>query len=234
MLVLIGIAVVILGFVLRFNPLLVVVVAAIVTGLAAGMTPVHVIAAFGKAFNDARYVSVVWLVLPVIGLLERSGLQERARELIGRVHAATTGRLLLIYFAIRQLAIALGISALGGHAAMVRPLIAPMAEAAAETHNGALPDRSRWLIRANASAADNISAFFGEDIFVAVGSILLIKGFLASSGVDVPPLKLSLWAIPTAVIALLVHGTRLLLLDRRLKREALAEAETLAETEAGA
>lgn len=222
--VLAGIGVVIAGFLLRFNPLLVVVAAAIVTGLAAGMTPVKVISAFGKAFNDSRYVSVVWLVLPVIGLLERSGLQERARALIGRVHAATTGRLLLIYFVIRQLTIALGIPSLGGHATMVRPLIAPMAEAAAETHLGPLPDRERYLIRANASAADNISAFFGEDIFIAVGSILLIRGFMAGSGFDVQPLRLSLWAIPTAVTALAVHGTRLMLLDRRLKRQIGAAA----------
>lgn len=222
MLVLIGIAVVIAGFALRFNPLLVVVAAAIVTGLAAGMPLPQVIAAFGKAFNNARYVSVFWLVLPVIGLLERYGLQERARDLIGRIRAATTGRLLLIYFVIRQLTIALGIPALGGHAAMVRPLVAPMAEAAAQTHNGLLPEKSRQLIRANAAAVDNIAAFFGEDIFIAVGSILLIKGFLAGSGIDVPPLKLSLWAIPTAVIALIVHGARLLLLDRRLKRDAEA------------
>jgi uncharacterized membrane protein len=220
MLVLAGVGVVIAGFLLRFNPLLVVVVAAIVTGLAAHMSLFAVISAFGKAFNDSRTVSVFWLVLPVIGLLERSGLQDRARALIGRIHAATTGRLLLIYFVIRQATIALGIPAFGGHASMVRPLVAPMAEAAAETHLGPLPDRARYLIRANASAADNISAFFGEDIFIAVGSILLIRGFMAASGYDVAPLQLSLWAIPTAVAALLVHGARLLLLDRRLAREA--------------
>ena len=46
------------------------------------------LAAFGKAFNDNRYFHVVWLVLPVIGLLERAGLQERARMLI----AASQGR----------------------------------------------------------------------------------------------------------------------------------------------
>jgi uncharacterized membrane protein len=217
---LIGIAVVVLGFVLRFNPLLVVVVAAIVTGLAVGMSPVAVISAFGKAFNDARYVSVFWLVLPVIGLLERYGLQERARQLIGGIHAATTGRLLLIYFVIRQLTIALGIPALGGHAAMVRPLVAPMAEGAAESRDPKLTDGAREKIRANAAAVDNIAAFFGEDIFIAVGSILLIKGFMAASGYDVPPLKLSLWAIPTALVALVVHGARLMLLDRRLKRQA--------------
>jgi hypothetical protein len=42
----------------------------------------EIVSAFGKAFNDTRYVSVVWIVLPVIALLERHGLQERARSLI--------------------------------------------------------------------------------------------------------------------------------------------------------
>jgi len=220
MIVLIGIAVVVIGFLLRFNPLLVVVAAAIATGLAAGMSPAAVISAFGKAFNDARYVSVLWLVLPVIGLLERYGLQERARQLVGRLRAATVGRLLLIYFVLRQLTIALGLPGLGGHASMVRPLVAPMAEAAAEAQDPALDAAGHEAIRAQAAAVDNIAAVFGEDIFIAVGSILLIKGFMAASGVDVSPLKLSQWAIPTAVVALAVHAVRLMLLDRRLKRQA--------------
>ena len=74
-----GIAVMIGGFVLRLNALVVVVLAALVTGLAAGMDLAALISAFGKAFNQNRYVSVAWLILPAIGLLERSGLQERAR-----------------------------------------------------------------------------------------------------------------------------------------------------------
>ena len=61
--------------------------------------------------------------------------------------------------------------------------------------------------------------FFGEDIFVAIGSILLIKGFLEQNGISVAPLDLSAWAIPTAFAALAIHGVRLLLLDRRLKRK---------------
>ena len=103
---------------------------------------------------------------------------------------------------------------------MVRPLIAPMAEAAAESQHGPLPQETRFLIRAHAAAADTVALFFGEDIFIAVGSILLIKGFLEQSGVLVQPLDLSLWAIPTAIAALCVHGTRVLLLDRRLKKDA--------------
>ena len=69
MLVLAGILVIIAGFMLRFNPLLVVAVSALVTGLAAGLDLHAIVSAFGKAFNDARYVSIVWIVLPVIGLL---------------------------------------------------------------------------------------------------------------------------------------------------------------------
>ncbi|MGD9582195.1 MAG: DUF969 domain-containing protein [Lysobacterales bacterium] len=209
MLTLLGIAVIVLGFMLRQNALLVVTVAALVTGLAAGLEPLAVIAAFGKAFNDARYVSAIWLVLPVIGLLERFGLQERAKLLIGGIQSATVGRLLLAYFLIRQLSAAVGLNSVGGHAQTVRPLVAPMAEAAAERERS-LSTAEREQVRAMAAASDNIALFFGEDIFLAIASILLIKGFLEANGVLVSPLELSLWAIPTALVALLVHGTRLL------------------------
>lgn len=236
MLVLLGIGVVVLGFVLRANPLLVVMAAALTTGLAAAWTPdadiqimyaaaLSTLAAFGKAFNDNRYVSIVWFVLLAIGLLERAGLQDRARMLISRVQAATVGRVLWVYFVIRQLAAALGLTSLGGHPQMVRPLVAPMAEGAAEAKFGQLPDRERFLIRSHAAAADNIALFFGEDIFIAIASILLIKGFLEQNGILVEPLQLSVWAIPTAIAALLIHSARLWWLDRRL-RHALAKPET--------
>lgn len=229
MLVLLGIGVVVLGFVLRANPLLVVMAAALTTGLAAAWTPetdiqtmyqaaLATLAAFGKAFNDSRYVSIVWFVLLAIGLLERSGLQERARMLISKVQAATVGRVLWVYFVVRQIAAALGLTSLGGHPQMVRPLVAPMAEGAAEAKFGTLPDRERFLIRSHSAAADNIALFFGEDIFIAIASILLIKGFLEQNGIIVEPLQLSVWAIPTALVALAIHSVRLWLLDAHLKR----------------
>jgi uncharacterized membrane protein len=218
MLTLLGIAVLVAGFLLRQNPLLVIAAAAFVTGLFGGIDPIHLLSAFGKAFNENRYVSVVWLILPVIGLLERYGLQERARMLIAKVRAATTGRLLLVYFIVRQVTASLGLTTLGGHPQMVRPLIAPMAEAASETHLGALSDKTRFRIRAFAAATDNVALFFGEDIFIAISSILLIKGFLQQDGIIAEPFDLSVWAIPTAIMALLIHGTRLILFDRELRR----------------
>ena len=221
MLVLSGIAVVILGFALRLNPLIVVVTAAIVTGLSAHIDFLKVVAMLGHAFVANRFIAVVWLVLPVIGLLERGGIRERASTLIRRISTATTGRVLLAYLALRQLSATLGLFALGGHVQMVRPVIAPMAEAAAE-RAAPLDAKTREIVRANAASCDNIGVFFGEDVFVAVGSVLLIKGFLEQNGIVVAPIQLSVWAIPTAVMAFLVHGARLLLLDRRLKKRGAA------------
>jgi uncharacterized membrane protein len=71
-----GIASVVLGFALRFNPLLVVVSAALATGVLAGFDLLAVIEALGKAFNDNRYILVTSIILPVIGLLERYRLQQ--------------------------------------------------------------------------------------------------------------------------------------------------------------
>jgi uncharacterized membrane protein len=218
MLVLSGIAVIVLGFLLRFNPLLVVAASVIVTGLAAGIEPIAILAAFGKAFNGSRYVTIVWIVLPVIGLLERYGLQERARALVARFGRATAGRLLLGYLLFRQLTAACGLTSIAGPAHTVRPLLAPMAEAAADVQTGGLDDATREHIKALAAATDNVGLFFGEDIFLAIGSILLMKGLLSQYGIELEPFQLSVWAIPSAVAAFAIHGVRLLLLDRRLAR----------------
>jgi len=213
-----GILVVIAGFALRFNPLVVVALAALVTGLLGGMDPVTVVATLGKAYNDNRFVTVIYIVLPVIGLLERHGLQERARSLIEGLRGATVGRLLIAYLAFRQLFAALGLTSVAGHAQTVRPLVAPMAEAAAEKGNPALSDHAREDVKAMAAATDNVGLFFGEDIFIAIGSILLIQGVFANEGIELSPLTLSLWAIPTAICAFAIHAVRLALFERRLRR----------------
>jgi uncharacterized membrane protein len=126
--------------------------------------------------------------------------------------------LLIVYLLIRELTAAVGLTGLGGHPQMVRPLVAPMAEAAAEHRIGGLTEKLRRKIRAHAAAVDNVGLFFGEDIFIAIGSILLIRGFLDQNGIHVEPQDLAVWSIPTAVVALIVHGIRLLLLDRALAR----------------
>ena len=216
--VLIGILIVVAGFALKLNPMLVVTVAAIATGLIAGMDPVEVISTFGKAFNDNRIIAIVWIVLPVIGLLERFGLQQRAAAVITGMKNATTGKLLLLYLLYRQATAAVGLHSTAGHPQTVRPLVAPMALAAAEKQHGELDEDTAERVKSFSAATDNVGLFFGEDIFFAIGSIVLIQQTLATYGYDLAPLELAVWAIPSAIFAFLIHGSRLLMLDRSLSR----------------
>ena len=216
--VLAGIAIVVAGFALRLNPMLVVTVAALATGLIAGKSLAEVISLFGKAFNDNRIIAIVWIVLPVIGLLERYGLQQRAAAVIRTMKAATVGRLLIVYLLFRQGAAASGLTSIAGHPQTVRPLVAPMALAAAEKEHGALDEETAEKVKSFSAATDNVGLFFGEDIFIAIGSIILIQQTLATYGYNLAPFELAVWAIPTAIAAFLIHGTRLLLLDRSLRR----------------
>ena len=215
---LLGILLVVVGFALKMNPMLVVTASALVTGVLAGMDPVKVVSTFGKAFNDNRIIAIVWIVLPVIGLLERYGLQQQAATIIRRFKKATVGRLLIFYLLYRQLTAAIGLMSSAGQAQTVRPLVSPMALAAAEKEHGELDDATAERVKAMAAATDNVGLFFGEDIFIAIGSILLIQGSMAGFGIELTPIHLSLWAIPTAVCAFVIHATRLLLFDRKLGR----------------
>jgi uncharacterized membrane protein len=217
---LLGIALVVIGFALRFNPLLVVAAAAIVTGLLGHMPFLKVLSTLGHGFNENRYVTIVYIVLPVIGLLERYGLQQRARTLIASMRGATTGRLLIVYLGFRQILAALGLTSVAGHPQTVRPLVAPMAVAAAEKQHGKLDEGTAERVKAMSAATDNIGLFFGEDIFLAIASILLIQGSLASFGIQLTPFQLSVWAIPTAICAFVIHGTRLMLFDQWLRSSA--------------
>jgi len=271
MLVLLGVLVVVVGFALRLNPMLVVTVAGLITGLLGGMSvheildafgtgfagsrsiaifllvlpviglvtgllggmSVHeILDAFGTGFAGSRSIAIFLLVLPVIGLVERNGLQEQARHLIGRMARLTTGRVLALYLLVRQATCAIGLLSIGGHAQSVRPIVAPMAEAAAVKRYGPLPDRVSQRIRAFAAGTDNVGSFFGEDIFVAVGAVLLITSFVDTTyDFTLRPLDVALWAIPTAVFALLIHGFRALRVDREVAREMRAEPAVAGSTD---
>jgi uncharacterized membrane protein len=233
MIKLLGLVVIVLGFALRANTLLVVMAAGISTGLLSGMSLNGVLEQFGRLFVENRYMTLpVVLIAPVIGLLECHGLRERAEILIRRAQGATAGRVLMLYCVVRQISIALGVN-IGGHAGAVRPLVAPMAEGAARAQHGALPEKTVEAIRAHAAAAENVGNFFGEDIFIAVGAVLLMKGFFDAQQIEVGVWALALWGIPTALVAAAVMAWRTRVLDRRIVREVAAaapkpEAEALA------
>lgn len=233
--VLLAVLVVVVGFALRLNSMLVVTVAGITAGLIGGISPIKIIEAFGTGFANSRSVTVFLVVLPVIGMIERYGLMEQARRLISRMVKLTTGRILTMYLGIRQVTAALGLMAIGGPAQAVRPLIFPMSEASAERKYGKVTEKMREKIGSYASSADTVGLFFGEDAFVAVGSILLITGTVdAAYGLKLEAIQIALWAIPTAIVAFIIHGARMLHLDKQLDRMAREDDEVETGTEAKA
>jgi uncharacterized membrane protein len=213
----VAVAVLLLGTLLRLNTAITVTAAALTTGLVAGLGPVELLSAIGAAFAKYRYLSLTFLVLPFVGLLERNGVRDAARETIARLQGATLARILIAYLFLRQATAAAGLLALGGHAQMVRPVVVPMAEAAAERERTGLTDDERQKVRAFSAATDNVGAFFGEDLFLAMGSVLLIRAVFAQAGIALEPLQIAVWAAPTAIVAFAVHALRLHRFARRLR-----------------
>lgn len=217
MIKLIGILLVAVGFGFRVNALVVVLVAGVGTGLAAGFSLREVVALMGRFFVENRgLVLPIVLMLPVVGLLEKHGLQERIAALMRQARAATAGRIFWLYQALRGGLSVLGIS-LGSHAGMVRPLIVPMGEAAAKGR-GELTEATRERVRAHGAAAENVGNFFSDDILVAVGALLLVKGVLDNAGVPVTLEQIKLWSVPTALWVLVIGWWRYRALDRWLAR----------------
>lgn len=217
---LLGVAAVVAGFALRLNPMLVVVAAGFVSGFAAGMPLADQLALLGKSFVSTRAPLLIVLTLPVVGLLEHAGLREHAQRWIAGLYYMSLSLLLVCYMALRQILGALGLTSIGGHAQTVRPLIAPMAEASARKAAPELDDEQRERTRALAAATDNVGLFFGEDIFIAFGAVLLIQTFYAANGIELEPLSIALWAIPTAIAAFLIHAVRIVVFQYGLRRSA--------------
>lgn len=217
---LLGILAIVVGFVLRFNAALVVLVSGFITGLLASMPLTEILTKLGEGFLQTRTLSlVIILPLAIIGLLERNGLKEHAQNWVARIKSATSGRLLIVYLLIREVTAAVGLTSLGGHPQMVRPLIVPMAEGAFINRYKRLPEAISTKLRAMSAATDNVGLFFGEDIFVAFGSIMLMQTFMkTTANLEIDPLHIAVWGIPTAISAFLIHATRLYRLDGQLNK----------------
>ena len=216
---LLGIAIVVVGFVIRFNPVAVVVAAGLASGLLAGKSIGELLALLGESFASNRALLLFALTLPAIGVLERAGLREHVHAWILKLRGMTLARLLIGYLGLRQLLSMIGLTNVAGPAQTVRPLLAPMSEAAADKTFGPIDAGERQRLLALAAATDNVGLFFGEDVFVAIGAVLLIQGFYAQNGIVLEPLHIALWALPTAIAAFVIHGIRIALFQRALLRK---------------
>jgi uncharacterized membrane protein len=227
----------VLGLLFRLRPTVVVVAAAVVTGLLAGM-PLYspelaspgaaparegILNMLGRTFADNRLVSLFIITFPAIALCERFGLQERAAALILRVRAATVGRLQVVYQLFRVLVGAMGIR-LNGHAAFVRPLVLPMslgvaAAQAGVDHPDALEERRVEEIKATDAAAENYGNFYGQNLSPVQPGLLLAYGVFRGLGYEPSLWRMILYTTPVVLASVALGAAQFLLLDRWRRKE---------------
>ncbi|MBR0575117.1 DUF969 domain-containing protein [Proteiniclasticum sp. BAD-10] len=222
---LIGVLVVILGFYFKKDTIATVVVAGIVTGLVAGMTPMEILEVLGKSFITQRTATLFVLTLPVIGICERYGLKDKSVDFIRGIKGATTGKVLSLYQTIRAAAAAFSVR-LGGHPQFIRPLVNPMAQAAAIAKHGELDDKTQDEIKGAAAASENYGNFFAQNVFMGASGTLLIVSTMAEQGFkEVTALNIAMWSIPVAVISVILGIGKNYLLDKHLESKSKRKAE---------
>ena len=215
---LIGVLIVIIGFALKIDTIATVVIAGIVTGLVAKIPPLQILEILGDAFIKNRTATLLALTLPVIGVLERYGLRDKAVDFIKKFRNATTGRIISIYQWIRSLAAAFSLR-LGGHPQFVRPLVVPMAEAAAENRYGTLDEKSHDAIKGKSAAAENFGNFFAQNCFMGASGTLLIVSTLVEQGYEaVNAQNIAMWSIPIALISAVLGTVFFWLFDKKLNK----------------
>ncbi|MGG7161328.1 DUF969 domain-containing protein [Clostridium baratii] len=215
---LIGILIVILGFVFKIETLFTVLVAGLATGLVAGMDLNEILTVLGQSFVANRAVSLFILTLPVIGILERYGLRQRAIFLVKKLGKLTTGGVLSAYTLIRQITGALSIR-ISGHPQFVRPLVNPMAQAAATNKYGKIDEEDEEKIKALSAASENYGNFFGQNLFAGSSGVLLISSTLTEFGYNVTALDVAKASIVMAVIAFLISVLQNYLYDKKMAKK---------------
>lgn len=224
---LLGVLIVVIGFILKFDPLAIVVVAGIVTGLIGGLGFFEILETLGNAFVSQRVITIFVITLPAVGLMERYGLRERASWVISQIKGAKASGVLSIYVIVRILVGAFGLR-LGGHPQFIRPLIMPMAEGATEANYDLVPGEEKERIKWLSAAAENYGNFFGQNIFVGAGGVLLIIGTLAEHGL-IPEgygaSRVAMFSIPIGIVAVFVGVGQFILNEKRLVKMATSKTE---------
>lgn len=215
---LLGILIVVIGFVLKLDSILIIMIAAIVTALVACMDPVTFLETLGSSFVANRSMCVFVMVMVVTGTLERNGLKQAAANLMKKFKNASAGVFLAIYGVFRLVFAAFNVS-FGGVAGFVRPIVLPMASAAAKKNGKKISEKYEENLKGMASGMENIAWFFGQVLFVGTSGMILVQSTLAGLGYNVELVDLMKVQIPVAIIAVGVAIVYYYLKDKQLSRK---------------
>ncbi|MBP1554167.1 MAG: DUF969 domain-containing protein [Oscillospiraceae bacterium] len=215
---LIGIAIVVIGFALKLDSILIIVLAAVATALASGIDAISFLEAFGQGFVANRNITIFILVMLVTGTLERNGLREASSSLIGRVKGATSGVVIAVYGIIRGIFGAFNVG-FGGVAGFVRPVLIPMATGTVEKNDRKINENHLEQIKGMSAGMENIAWFFCQVLFVGGAGALLVQSTLATVGYDAPLIRLAAIEIPVAIAGVGFGIIYYIIKDRRLRKK---------------
>ena len=214
---LLGILIVVIGFVLKLDSILIIMIAAIVTALVAGMNPVTFLETLGSSFVANRSMCVFVMVMVVTGTLERNDLKQAAANLMKKFKNASAGVVLAIYGVFRLVFAAFNVS-FGGVAGFVRPIVLPMATAAAKKNDKKISEKYEENLKGMASGMENIAWFFVQVLFVGTSGMILVQSTLAVLGYNVELVDLMKVQIQVAIIAVAVAIVYYYIKDKQLSR----------------
>lgn len=212
---LVGVLIVIVGFALKLDSILIIFLALIATGLAGGLGIDGLLEAIGTNFVANRSMAIFIIILLVTGVLEKNGLREAAADLIKKVKGATAGKIIAAFGVMRAAFAAFNVG-FGGVAGFVRPVLLPMAEAAVTNQGHEMDEQHFEEIKGMSAAMENFMWFFFQVLFVGGAGGILVQTTLASLGYEVDLIELAAAEIPVAIAALVVSCVFTVLNDKKL------------------
>ena len=212
---LLGVLVVIIGFAIKLEPIAIIVVSAIVTAIFGGINVIDLLETVGTTFVANRNQLITIILMILTGTLERNGLKEAGADLIRRAKGLTTGMLIAIWGVLDEIFIIFKIP-IGGIPSFVRPIMMPMTLGIIESKGYDIAPEHEETIKALYGKDYNVSNFFGQCLFAANSSVLLIQSTLASIGYDVDVMQIVMVQVPVAILAMIVNATQTLIVDKRM------------------
>ena len=213
---LIGILIIVLGFIFKLNIVFTVILSGFVTAMVAGISIPEFLSILGENFVNQRIVTLFIITLPVIGLSEQYGLKQSAEKLVKKRENLSPGALFNVYLLFRELAGFLSMR-IYGLVQFVRPIIFPMSEAAVEKQYGKITPEQSEKLKARATAMENFGNFFAQNTFIGAGGVLLIAGQMESLGYPVTNADIAAKSLPIALICLALGVIKNIIDDRKLR-----------------
>jgi uncharacterized membrane protein len=215
---LVGVLIVIVGFALKLDSILIIFLALVATGLAGGLTPGEFLESVGSNFVANRSMAIFVMTYVVVGTLERNGLKNAAADLMRKIKGATVGRLVSA-FGILNAIFGAFYTSFGGVAGFIRPVFMPMAEGAIESQGKEPKEEHLEEVKGEVTGMFNITWFFFQMLFVGSSGGILVQGTLSSLGYEVSLLDLVIVEVPIAIIALIVACIYYLIQDKKLMKK---------------